>query len=214
MATNGAGLPIRAVLAALSFGSAAIHASVILEHFGEFWLFGAFFVVVTVLQVVWGVRVLVEPSRRVLVAGAVGNGLLVVLWIVSRTAGVPIGPEPGTAELIGWHDLISTIEELLIVVGVIAVLAAVKRPGSMRPSKQRVPAGIACGAVGLLTLFALASAEYGGDAGGEPLTSRSHLLHIAFLAGAFIVFGAYVVFDVKRNGMPLFSWRLKPPTKG
>ena len=37
-----------------------------------------------------------------------------------------------------------------------------------------------------------------------------HFFHIVFGIGAGLVFFAYVIGDIRRNGWPSFSWRLHP----
>ena len=37
-----------------------------------------------------------------------------------------------------------------------------------------------------------------------------HFFHIVFGIGAGVVFFTYVVLDIRRNGWPEFSWRLRP----
>ena len=37
-----------------------------------------------------------------------------------------------------------------------------------------------------------------------------HAFHLIFAAGAVIVFGLYLVREIRRNGWPSFSWRLRP----
>jgi hypothetical protein len=111
----------------LVFASSVIHSVVIADHFEEYWLFGTFFAVVTLTQAVWVMLVYQEPlNQRVLVAGAVGNALLVVVWAVSRTVGVPFGPEPWSPEAIGAIDLLSKADELAAVLLVWAVLARLR----------------------------------------------------------------------------------------
>jgi hypothetical protein len=109
-ADDGAGgtgtLPV--ALAALSTGAATIHFAVVAQHFEEWWLTGVFFVVVAVLQLVWAVVALLRPSARLWLVGAIGNALVVVTWIVSRTTGVPVGPEAGEPEPVGFVDLLAT----------------------------------------------------------------------------------------------------------
>jgi hypothetical protein len=102
---------------ALSIAASMIHASVIVPHFREYWLFGAFFVVAAVFQLVWGlVAWNRRDDRRLLTLGAVANLAIVLLWIATRTAGLPIGPEPGEVEPAGLHDLLATGDEVAIAV--------------------------------------------------------------------------------------------------
>ncbi|MDQ4143332.1 MAG: hypothetical protein M3198_06225 [Actinomycetota bacterium] len=41
-------------------------------------------------------------------------------------------------------------------------------------------------------------------------TFAHHFFHIVFGAGAFLLFALVVAADVRRNGWPVFSWRLRP----
>ena len=54
-----------------------------------------------------------------------------------------------------------------------------------------------------------------GEAGHQVLgrlgsAASHHLFHIAFGGGAVLVFAVFVILDVRRNGRPRFSWRLRP----
>src|SRR5213080_2325749 len=92
-------------LSALSASAGLLHATVIREHFTEYWLFGAFFIVAASLQLVWAMVVLRRVGRNVLVAGAAGNGAVALIWWTSRTIGVPVGPEPWRPEAFGRADI-------------------------------------------------------------------------------------------------------------
>jgi hypothetical protein len=106
---------VRAV-AALSFGAACLHGSVIVSHFREYVLFGLFFAIVAPLQVLWAELLRRAPEqRRLLAAGAIGNGLVVAIWLVTRTVGLPFGPERLEAEAAGPKDVLATGSELMIV---------------------------------------------------------------------------------------------------
>lgn len=85
-------------------------------HF-EAWLgHGLFFLVVALAQLVYAVLLLRQPSSRtVLVAGIVGNALVVVLWAVTRTVGIPLGPATGEVETIGVVDTVSKLAELALI---------------------------------------------------------------------------------------------------
>jgi hypothetical protein len=115
------------ISAVLVFGSSIIHSAVIADHFEEYWLFGTFFVACTVAQAMWTVLVFREPlNGRVLVAGLVGNALLIVVWMISRTVGVPFGPDPWSPESVGAVDLLSKADELVAVILVAVVLARLR----------------------------------------------------------------------------------------
>jgi hypothetical protein len=102
---------------------------VIASHFREYVLFGLFFTLVTPLQVVWAVRAWQDNAhgRALLVAGAAANGAIALTWLVTRTVGLPFGPERLEAEAIGVKDVMATADELLIVLLVAALLLAEQR---------------------------------------------------------------------------------------
>jgi hypothetical protein len=104
-------------LAAASVASAAIHFSVIGEHFHEAWYFGTFFAVVAWAQLAWAVGIVVRPSRRMFLAGAALQSLIAVIYFWSRTSGLPIGPEPWQPEAWGFLDGLSTTLEVFAAAG-------------------------------------------------------------------------------------------------
>jgi hypothetical protein len=110
------------VLALGSLLAAVVHAVVIPEHVDESGLYGAFFIVVTVAQVLYAVAVMVRPGRLLLVLGALGNAAIVVLWDVTRTAGIPLGPEAGEVEPVGLLDILAAVAEVAVVVAALAAL--------------------------------------------------------------------------------------------
>lgn len=150
-----------AVLAALLvLASSLIHAVVTAVHFQEYWLFGACFAVSACLQAMWTAQIYGGPlSRPMLVAGAVGNGALAVVWAVSRTVGMPLGPHPWQPEAAGAVDILSTLDELLAVVLIAAVLACMR---SRRPSIPAIYLRLATGLTGLLFLYSVLSPFAGG----------------------------------------------------
>jgi hypothetical protein len=110
-------------LALLSAAAAGIHASVSAEHFREAFIFGAFFLAASAAQAGWAVLVIARPSRPVLVVGAAGNAMVIILWTLTRTVGLPVGPEPWRPESIGALDVISTLLELAIVIAAANLVA-------------------------------------------------------------------------------------------
>jgi hypothetical protein len=113
---------LRFAVAVASAGAAAIHFAVIDEHFTEYWLFGVFFVLVALAQLGWVVAVVSDPTRTIYVIGALGNALIVMTWVISRTSGLPLGPEAGVPEPVGVADVASTALEVAVVVGTLLLL--------------------------------------------------------------------------------------------
>jgi hypothetical protein len=120
---TGAVRPSRVLYAAaaLSLLAALIHLWVTPEHFGEWWGYGAFFLVVALAQVLYAPLVLVWPTRITLLLGIGGNLAIVALYLLTRTVGIPLfGPGAGEVEGAGFVDLCATASE----VGIAAALGA------------------------------------------------------------------------------------------
>lgn len=103
-------------LAGLSAIAAGIHAWVVPEHYEEYALFGVFFAVFSIAQVGWAAAVLRRPTRLLHVAGIALSAGLLALWALSRTAGLPIGPEAWEAEPVELLDVAAGVAELGIIV--------------------------------------------------------------------------------------------------
>ena len=96
------GLPVPLVVASTAAaGSALVHFAVAPEHFAEWWGFGLFFVLCAEVQLGWALLLGRIRGNRMLAVGLVGSLFLVAVWAVSRTTGLPFGPEPGVPEEIG-----------------------------------------------------------------------------------------------------------------
>jgi hypothetical protein len=115
-------------LALLSAGAGIIHLSVVTEHMHEAWMFGAFFIASGIAQLAWAVLASGSVSRRAILAACIGNAAILALWVLSRTSGLPIGPEPGTPEAVGFADIVATLYEALIVIGSLWLLRSQDRP--------------------------------------------------------------------------------------
>jgi hypothetical protein len=75
---------------ALSLLAGLIHLWVTPEHFEEWWGYGAFFLVAAAAQILYVPIVLLLPTRIVLLGGIVGNLAIVVLYLLTRTVGIPM----------------------------------------------------------------------------------------------------------------------------
>jgi hypothetical protein len=154
-------------LALLSAGAGIIHLAVLGPHLRESWLLGAFFAVVGLAQLAWPLLVMTRPSRGLWLAGVVGNALVVVVWILSRTVGLPLGAEAGHAEPVGFADALSTAYEALLVAGAVALTRSAAR-GELR-SGWAQPAIWAVGVVTIpLTLLAVLHAVGALSLLGQP----------------------------------------------
>jgi hypothetical protein len=117
---------LAAIAAALSLGAAAIHFAVVQEHLAEYFLFGLLFIALGWFQAIWAQVYLLRRNPPVAwVAIAVNLGTIAV-WVVSRTVGLPFGPDAWEPEAMGALDLISTIFELLLV-GILLPTVAPRR---------------------------------------------------------------------------------------
>ncbi len=106
---------------ALTSGAALIHVWAMPEHFGEWWGYGTFFLFVAVAQGAYGLALL-RPTRWLFLPGIFGNLAIVVLYVVTRTIGIPFfGPHSGEVENVGGLDLSATVAELALIVA-LAVL--------------------------------------------------------------------------------------------
>lgn len=104
-------------LAIVSVVTAVIHFAVAGEHFQEYWAFGVFMLVVAWLQLIWAIGAIAKRSQLLLWSGAILNGGVVAVYIVTRTVGDVIGPTPHEVEPFGFGDGLCTVLEALTVAG-------------------------------------------------------------------------------------------------
>ena len=145
-------LEIDAALLAIAAG--LIHAVAAVSHFGQYWLFGVFFAVLAPAQIAWGALVYRGAARSLLVAGAWGSAGVALLWLVTRTVGLPIGPHAGAPEAVGPLDGLATLDEQVVVILVLALLRWPSlRPHAIRFARRAGPAaGIGLTMASLLSL--------------------------------------------------------------
>jgi len=101
---------------ALSGVSAATHLWVAPEHFEEWWGYGAFFVIAAYLELAFGWLLIRRPSDRLVLAGICGSTATVLMYVVTRTGGVPVGPSLGAVEAVEWLGVTATGAEAALVV--------------------------------------------------------------------------------------------------
>ena len=102
-------------LAAAGAVSGGIHLAVLPAHWREAHLYGAFFLLVGAVQLSCSALLLLVRRTRelLLVNGMTTLGLLLV-WLQTRSLGVPFGPDSGHREPVGLLDTTSVLLELLV----------------------------------------------------------------------------------------------------
>ena len=163
-------------LAALSSGAAAIHFAVVFEHFVEYALYGAFFLVISWAQMVWPAVLLWRPSRLWLWLGLTGNAVVIVVYVASRTVGLPFGPDVHHAESVGALDVVSCVLEFGVAVGSAALLwrpSLLDRPVARHGAVARVAALVAIPAAVIATTTAVMTPGWAGSEGPAGMASGS-----------------------------------------
>jgi hypothetical protein len=111
-------------------------------------------------QLGWAALVVLRPSREALIWGAAANGVIVALWVMSRTVGVPVGPQPWVPEPVGAVDAIAAAE-CVIVLAASCVVTAVRSAFARRAVARMAPL-----LVGVLFVSVLYGVGGGGHIGG------------------------------------------------
>jgi hypothetical protein len=127
---------LRNGMIAFLVGAAMIHLAVIGPHLQESTLYAAFFIGAAIAQVALAVLLTVRRDRLVLTGVVALSAAFIAVWVMSRTTGLPIGPQPGVAESVSLSDVVATVQEgLTIVLAVVALIMG--RAVSVRRSTLR-----------------------------------------------------------------------------
>jgi hypothetical protein len=151
--------PLAIIAAALSLAAAGIHFAVLSDHLEEYVLFGVLFFALGWFQLIWAQVYLVWPRRGAAILAVLVNAGAVLVWVMSRTVGLPIGPEPWLPEQVGFPDLLASSFEIGIIGLMLPTLVrdrfAQALSTQMPVQKAFVLAAFMVIAVGLLTAMAL-----------------------------------------------------------
>lgn len=110
-------------LAGLAATAGVIHFVATIEHIGEDWALAVFFVLVGAGQLAAGLRIYRDDyDARLLGLVAGASVVIALLWVWSRTTGMPFGPESGRVAEVGVGDAIATLLELSFAALVAVVL--------------------------------------------------------------------------------------------
>ena len=160
--------PSGTLLGLLSMAAALIHFSVIEQHWTEYWLYGAFFIAVGLAQLGWALAIPAAPVRWLLYGGVLGNALVVITWIVTRTVGSLVGPAATMPARAGFGDLVATAMQVLIVGGCLALLSRRLAPTGWRASYTPMIAALIVMPFLVLALYSAV--------GGSPIRQHGGLM--------------------------------------
>jgi hypothetical protein len=99
-----------------------MHGAACAQHVSEWPLAAGFFGALAVAQLGLGAWLWARADTAALIAGAAGSGAVLALWTVTRTAGLPFGPEAGHPESVGVLDVVAGADELLFAACAVALM--------------------------------------------------------------------------------------------
>ncbi len=136
--SNAAYEELLRLAAGLSLATGVVHLLVSPDHLAEWWGYGFFFILAGLGQIAYGLVLFLLPwlvddtgaffrgqvpgIPPVFAWAAAGNSMIVALWLVTRTAGIPVGPQAGVVEPLDFVSVAVTVTEVALA-GLLVVLA-------------------------------------------------------------------------------------------
>jgi hypothetical protein len=114
-------------VAILSGVAAGIHLGVAPQHFAEWWAYGAFFVLAAVGECALVALLAKRPRAWAVHAGIWASLATMLMYLISRTSGIPLGPATGVVEPVELPGLAATAAEGALVVVLCRLLAGRER---------------------------------------------------------------------------------------
>lgn len=113
--------------AALSAAAGYAHFAYAESHFESWWAYGLFFVAAANLQVLLAILLVWRPRVWLPLVGIAGNLVIVAVYVISRTDGVPLGPHSRVVEEATAVDWLTTAAQVAIIVALLAMLDGRRR---------------------------------------------------------------------------------------
>jgi hypothetical protein len=114
-------------VAILSGAAAGIHLGVAPQHFGEWWGYGTFFVLAALGECALVALLALRPRAWVVQAGIWATLATMLMYLLSRTSGIPLGPATGVVEPVELPGLAATAAEAALVIVLCGLLAGRER---------------------------------------------------------------------------------------
>jgi hypothetical protein len=176
--TGGSVAQVRHLLVGALMASAAIHVAVIPQHQTEWTAAGLFFILLSAAELAIAGLLLARVRRTVLLAAAAISIGPLVLWLYSRTAGMPFGPEPGTPESLGVPDCLACALEVASLLGAVSLLRSSRSLARRSPLSPHVE-GLAVLALISVTTVGVSGTGLSwfdafGVSSGQPATGMNH----------------------------------------
>lgn len=108
--------------AALSLAAACVHFAYADSHFEDWWGYGVFFVAAGNAQALFAALLVWRPRAWLPLAGIAGNLAIVVVYVLTRTNGIPLGPHARVVEEAGAVDWLTTAAQVAIIAALVAML--------------------------------------------------------------------------------------------
>jgi hypothetical protein len=113
--------------AALSLGAGYVHFAYAESHFEDWWAYGMFFIAAGNLQALFAALLVWRPRAWQPLAGIAGNLGVVVVYVLSRTNGIALGPHARVVEHAGAIDWATTAAQVAIIAALVAMLEGRQR---------------------------------------------------------------------------------------
>lgn len=107
---------LRGLAAVMFLASGVIHVAQIGVHLAEGWPIVGFFLVVGVAQLAAAPVLVVSRIPFWSWVGIAGSGVIIAIWVVSRSIGLPFGDEPGQPEELGVADAGASLLEAITII--------------------------------------------------------------------------------------------------
>ena len=157
-------LMLWAVVASTLLGAAVIHAAQAPSHFAEWWAAGVTFVALAAAQALLGAAAAAAADRRVWLLAQAVSLAAIGLWAISRTVGLPVGPEAGESEPVGRADLVAVALEAATVLADTLLLWPGATVAGRRPGRPATAAVLAVALLtGAVTWYGLQATSVCGD---------------------------------------------------